>query len=89
MPSTQVLGFKTPFARDDRIVLPVLTETGEWMEFYATPATWRRIALALALQLDPAPPRPARPAVTITRAVAVRVDDQPLAAPARTAHPSS
>lgn len=61
----------------------MLTETGDWKEFDATPATWRRIALALALQLDPAPPRPAG---AIARAVAVRVDDQPLTPPPRAAH---
>ncbi|MES2697499.1 MAG: hypothetical protein V4773_28795 [Verrucomicrobiota bacterium] len=71
--SSQLLGFKPPFADTGEWVLPVLTASGEWLELRATPATWRRIALAIALQATPAPTA-AKPAPT-ARVIAVQVDE--------------
>lgn len=59
--STQLHGFKPPFVNNGERVLPVLTGRGEWVELRASPATWRRMALALAaLETKPKPsgPRP-------------------------------
>lgn len=56
-------------------MLPVLTGTGEWAELTATPATWQRIAIALALHWSPQSDAP-KPAPT-AKPVCVRVTPRP------------
>lgn len=55
--TTTLLAFKPPTVKGvDRVVLPVLTATGEWAELACTPALAREIAGALSVALGLARP---------------------------------